>query len=215
MEELKECYVLMLTTTGASQIGLNEDGKPMFSKELGFGEGLFDVKNNFKHRPIHIYITSNEGQIIDGETSHILICEVFDHTPIKVVTVTSKREALNYSYAKIIASTDPELGLPKMSDLLLTEFHLNGVPEKIMVKYNGNNPVLFADVETTGLNSISTVSFTPTIMTEPVQKTWTYEELQLIATRFAHQCRLKGITTNFDTVNLFKEWAKNNIYFKP
>jgi len=34
-------------------------------------------------------------------------------------------------------------------------------------------------------------------------------EVRFIATRFAHQCRLKGVVTNNDTVNLYDEWIKD------
>jgi hypothetical protein len=34
-------------------------------------------------------------------------------------------------------------------------------------------------------------------------------EVRFIATRFAHQCRLKGVATNNDTVNLYDEWIKD------
>lgn len=34
-------------------------------------------------------------------------------------------------------------------------------------------------------------------------------EVKFVATRFAHQCRLKGIATNNDTINLYDEWIKD------
>lgn len=36
----------------------------------------------------------------------------------------------------------------------------------------------------------------------------TSEEIKFLCTRFAHQCRLKGASTNNDTCNLFDEWIK-------
>lgn len=34
-------------------------------------------------------------------------------------------------------------------------------------------------------------------------------EVKFVATRFAHQCRLKGVATNNDTINLYDEWIKD------
>lgn len=194
MEEFKKCPVVMLPTSGASVIGLNEDGKLMFSKELGFGEGLFDVKNNFRHRPQHIYVVDEYNDAVDGDWA----MRLFDQT---IVKINSQSDHKHYNHYKIIATTDPKLDLPKLTDLLLTDFHMNGVPKEIMVEYEDG------EAKMCYLSSI--------ITKKADQKTWNYDDVRLIATRFAHQCRLKGITTNNDTVNLFDEWAHNNIYFKP
>lgn len=33
-------------------------------------------------------------------------------------------------------------------------------------------------------------------------------QMKFIATRFAHQCRLKGVITNDETLRLYDEWIK-------
>lgn len=35
------------------------------------------------------------------------------------------------------------------------------------------------------------------------------EKLKYLCTRFAHECRLKGVVTNNETIELFDEWIKN------
>ena len=37
------------------------------------------------------------------------------------------------------------------------------------------------------------------------------EEFKFFATRFAHECRLKGVVINNETCNLYDEWVKNII----
>lgn len=34
-------------------------------------------------------------------------------------------------------------------------------------------------------------------------------EVKLVATRFAYECRLKGVSTNNDTVMLYDKWINN------
>lgn len=41
-------------------------------------------------------------------------------------------------------------------------------------------------------------------------KLHTEEEIKFLCTRFAHECRLKGVTTNDDTCKLFDKWIQGN-----
>ncbi len=46
------------------------------------------------------------------------------------------------------------------------------------------------------------------LIAELSEPTFVLSEVRLIATRFAHQSRLKGNATNNDTINTFDEWFK-------
>lgn len=51
-----------------------------------------------------------------------------------------------------------------------------------------------------------------TISIKPVKVNWNIEDVKFIATRFAHECRLRGVVTNKDTCELFDEWFGNIQY---
>lgn len=46
---------------------------------------------------------------------------------------------------------------------------------------------------------------------EEEKKDYGIEYLKFIATRFAHECRLKGVVSNHETCTLFDKWIKENL----
>lgn len=139
-------YKFVLLFAESSPLGLDENGKLMFSKDLGFGDKLFDVKNNFKHNPVNLYVYDDSEIIMyDKDIMSLVIPDNKDLKPI----ITNKLIKTPATYYRIIATTNIKLlrydvlylGI---SDKSLSEFtKLNGECEINEIQLYDNGSVYY------------------------------------------------------------------------
>ncbi|HEX8586092.1 MAG TPA: hypothetical protein VF680_16990 [Allosphingosinicella sp.] len=119
----KECYPVLVPTDKPSKLGLDELGKPMLATDYGFE--LFDINNNFQHKPQHLYILLDE-EIKEGDLCIVQMKSPKDKHLSKVLEIDNINniylvELINFNNSKIsvfrreikklIATTNPELNI--------------------------------------------------------------------------------------------------------
>lgn len=221
----KECEVVMLPTNDQTQIAKGHDNNRFIYAD----KPMSDTQNNRAgYMNQHLYILSSE-EIKEGED---LIKDAWYINTFRGFGKPFQNDNLsNNGYLKqIIATTDILLTdyikveggfgsynkVPRLSDDFLKDFvKAQGKGfDKVLVEY------IKLEEPTDDGNSKKYIQYDlkiapdNTITIKPVEKEkkdYGIEYLKFIATRFAHECRLKGVVSNHETCTLFDKWIKENI----
>ena len=223
----KIAEVVMLPTNDQTQIAKGHDNNRFIYAD----KPMSDTQNNRAgYMNQHLYILSSE-EIKEGESSWIINK---NRDTIYFIKNAQKDEdelkGINKNWNKIIATTDILLTdyikveggfgsynkLPRPSDDFLKDFvKAQGKGfDKVLVEY------IKLEEPTDDGNSKKYIQYDlkiapdNTITIKPVEKEkkdYGIEYLKFIATRFAHECRLKGVVSNHETCTLFDKWIKENL----
>ena len=173
--------------------------------------------------------------ITGGNMSGEIVLEDWSHAnPKKIIATTD--ESLKIDVKSELAMNKILIrptALPRTSDDFLKAFvKANGKIDKVLVEYQEIQKCLYEypkaceNSECRVLNKcreeerLQTLYYklkvspdnTITIRTvEGEKKDYGIEYLKFIATRFAHECRLKDVVSNHETCTLFDKWIKENL----
>lgn len=124
--------IFFLPTNQPSKLGYHFDvvssGSIDYAPNFGFDE--FNTKNNYQHRPYHLYITSDEYIVKDSWVIH-------DNKLMYLVFLRAKSQESRRGALKIILTTDQNLiedGVQAIDDKFLEWFVKNPGCEEIEVK---------------------------------------------------------------------------------
>ena len=225
----KIAQVVMLPTNDQTQIAKGHDNNRFIYAD----KPMSDTQNNRAgYMNQHLYILSSE-EIKEGDWC------IDDNNYIFKMTAEFIKNNTHHNwqeyYKKIIATTDEALtykisvdcgssigntlhtkNLPRPSDDFLKAFvKANGKGfDKVLVEYikleeptdDGNSKKYIQYDLKIAPDNIITIK-----PVEKGKKDYGIEYLKFIATRFAHECRLKGVVSNHETCTLFDKWIKENL----
>ena len=225
----KIAQVVMLPTNDQTQIAKGHDNNRFIYAD----KPMSDTQNNRAgYMNQHLYILSSE-EIKEGDWC------IDDNNYIFKMTAEFIKNSTHHNwqeyYKKIIATTDEALtykisvdcgssigntlhtkNLPRPSDDFLKAFvKANGKGfDKVLVEYikleeptdDGNSKKYIQYDLKIAPDNIITIK-----PVEKGKKDYGIEYLKFIATRFAHECRLKGVVSNHETCTLFDKWIKENL----
>ena len=133
----RKCKIVRLETSNISPILEEQESRKLFLNS----KHIFNTKG---HKNQHLYIISNdeikEGDLFYNATignTGIFTCKDIDNLYIQSKELGNFGINHNSKYCnKIIASTDPSLGLPSISQGFIEKYCQLGGIDKVMVEYN-------------------------------------------------------------------------------
>jgi len=128
-------HPIIILPASKSVLGLDDYNYLVLSTDPDYGFEEFNKEGNFRHRPFHLYILSNES-IKDGDIIFSSLSQkVFKY--IKNDTLIKKG-----IYFKILASTDKSLGVPLIHLKFVKEYtdSYNTLkrPTEVTIQYQNN-----------------------------------------------------------------------------
>ena len=210
--------VVMLPTEKASKIlrtptGLQYSDIPMIKREHLSPQHLYilsseEIKEDDWCIDDNNYIFKMTAEFIKNNTHHN-----WQEYYKKIIATT---DILLTDYIKVEGGFGSYNKLPRPSDDFLKDFvKAQGKGfDKVLVEY------IKLEEPTDDGNSKKYIQYDlkiapdNTITIKPVEKEkkdYGIEYLKFIATRFAHECRLKGVVSNHETCTLFDKWIKENL----